>query len=180
MKLNLLLLSLTLMSVGCVKSSDTKVDVPKLKKMEPITIKKLGQRCDILGTESKEIFIETSIKEGGEMQLTLRDFISDDQVSLDSATIEGFNTLSFTLSETEKDGQELLTGTSSVFKTENAVINSEYKVLTTKATLLLDQHFNGTMTFTHMVKISDTSFGSEDDSNIVSIENCEAFEARTL
>jgi hypothetical protein len=51
---------------SCVKTETktTKIDLPEIRKYEPVVSKKSGFKCDITGeVENKEVFLEVSKKE---------------------------------------------------------------------------------------------------------------------
>lgn len=195
MKNNVLfsLLCLSLLTVSCVKSSDTKVDIPKFKKMEPISVKKKGLRCELLGSEeSKDIFLEITKDE--KTKINIYDFQDENRISITGAVIEGFQTISFTMNPFEVleggnwDGSPLpvMIGDSSVIKTKDAIIvlegeaeNPDRKVITSTATLSLDAENNGIMYFTHTIK-SESGISQMSGLNSAQIENCQAFEATYL
>ena len=174
-------LLLSVVSVSCVKVESKKVEIPNPKKVSPIKSMKAGLRCDLLGSESKEVFLIITEKDS-KTSINIHDYLDAERISLMGATIEGFQTLSFNMEESEVEGEEgeeprtLLVGSSTLLKTKDAVVDIEGSLILSKATLYLDKEFSGNIVLTHKVR-SELGTKDVDSDNSISIENCEKAEA---
>lgn len=177
-------------SVACVKKESKKVNLPDFKKISSQNSERLkslmptksGFRCDLIGTETKEVFMEISKKEGVK-KVTIRDFESASQVSILGATIEGFRTISFEMEEKEEldeVGNKILEGTSHLIKTEDSNVTVEGSIITSDGLLIMDEQNNAKFVLTHLVKDEDGNIERVSEENTVTIENCEPFEASTF
>lgn len=174
-------LLLAVVSVSCIKVESKKVDAPKLKKADPLTIKQLGLRCDLLGTESKEVFLVITEK-GPKTNIKIHDYLEDgDRIALTGARIEGFQTISFNMEESEVEVEEgqgprtLLVG-SSILLNAHEMLVPGVTIITSKATLYLNKEYNGNIILTHTMR-TETGISTKDEENPISIENCEKDEA---
>ena len=166
-----------MMMYGCGKSEKKtiKVKTPELK-MEQLTIKEPGHKCDLIGEiESKEIFVNLEAKEG-RISISFHDFIKKEQISTASAQFEGYllNAMILTpLSETER----VLIGEKSFNHTDADSLSDEGKVISIIGKLTLKEDMSGVLARKLKISKTDQTVEETEYKELGKFENCEPFEA---
>lgn len=168
----------SLFLTSCVKTETkkTKIDLPEIKKYEPITIKKSGYKCDLVGElENKEIFIKLEKKED-KTTASFHDFISKDKISIISAKFEGYNLMSISLAPSSEN-EKVLVGESVLTHSDLESLSSEGKVFSITGRLTLNEDLSGVLEQKQMISKEDHSIETTEYKELGKVENCEAFDA---
>jgi hypothetical protein len=176
---------LSMVSISCVKTKMTTIDMPEIKTVEPVIKRKSGLKCHLLGaTEQKEIFLKLAVKDG-KQTITFHDFIDANRVSILGATIEGYKTFSFELTETiiddetiEGDETKVSIGNSSIFPSTEVKLNEdEGRIITSNGKLTLDSGYRGQLEVSHWVINDELKNKHTPFEELAKIEACDKFEA---
>jgi hypothetical protein len=176
------LISVLLLSVGtisCIKPKKTTIDIPEIKKMDPVIVRKSGLKCNLLGvSEQKEIFLKLDVKDG-KQTVSFHDFIDANRVSIVGATIEGYRTLSYELTETiVNEEKKVSIGSSVLLPSDELNLNiEEGRVITSSGRLTVDYGFRGQLEVSHVVKTDEGTIKATTLEELAKIEACDRFEA---
>jgi hypothetical protein len=175
--ISIMLVSLT--AISCVKTKTTSIEIPEIKKVDPIVQRKSGLKCHLLGvSEQKEIFLKLDIN-NGKQTVSFHDFMDARRVSIVGATIEGYKSFSFELTETIVDDQTKVSIGSAIFlHSEELNLNSvEGEVITSSGKLTLDYGFRGQLEVSHLIKTNEGTIKATKFEELAKIEACDKFEA---
>lgn len=176
-------ITIALLSVSLVacKSESKKftIKAPEVKKLKPISLKKNGLKCDVVGNENKEIFLKLEEKDGGEMSANFYDFLSSTKISLVAGHIGEYSLFAFKLRPSAED-ENILVGESVMIHPERTSLSDEGDVLSITGRLTLNQDHTGKLEQKLTVLMDDHSVKTTELEEVAQIENCEEFEADSL
>lgn len=170
------IMAFSLIATSCVVTKKTSIKVPVMKtKTEPVVIRKNGLKCNLrTASEQKEIFLEIEVI-AGKRHISFYEFLDAKRVSVMQATIEGYLTLGFDLTETIVNDQKFSIGSSTLYRDDKTTISSDYKVFYSTGKLTFDDSFTGKLEVSHFVKTPEDDLQTTAFEELATIERCDKF-----
>lgn len=170
---------LSVLTSSCVKTKTTSVEMPEIKKIDPVIQRKSGLKCNLIGvSEQKEIFLKIDVN-AGKQTVSFHDFIDANRVSIINATVEGYRTHSFELTETiVNEEKKVSIGSTILLPSDDLKLNvDEGKVITSSGKLTLDYGYRGQLEVSHVIQTDEGTIKATRFEELAKIEACDRFEA---